>query len=103
VTGPECWPSAEDCRKRHCYTCGRYDGVKHRGGTGPNGELLFSDVHRWWWNHNWITHWQDNNRGGSWVRNYPGGVGQLLATAIPDPTDRIGNNSRYLPAQERVA
>jgi hypothetical protein len=57
---PNCWPGADDCQKLHCYTCGRYDGVKHRGGSGPNGELLFDDVHRWWWNHNWLVRLQPN-------------------------------------------
>lgn len=90
---PECWPSAGNCRKRWCYRCGRSDGNKHRGATSDDG-LLVDDVHRWWWNHNWITHWQPNNRGGCWVRSFPGGSGHVLAFYTVEPTDRTGRTAR---------
>lgn len=94
--GPECWPNPGDCRKLTCYRCGRYDGVKHNGGTGPNGELLFDDMHRWWWNHDWMTYWRNNNNGGCWVRSFPGGRGHVMESFYATPGDRTGNQSRYI-------
>lgn len=90
----DCSPSQTNCRKSNCYTCGRLDGIKHRGGSGPNGELLLRDVLSFWWNHNWITYRAEN---GVWVRQYPAGVGQVMEMFNPDPSDRTGRKSAYTP------
>lgn len=65
----------------------------HSGITGTNGELLFADVHRWWFRHDWMTCWQPNNQGGCWVRHFPSGVTHMLEFYAPAVGDRTGRPS----------
>lgn len=89
----DCSPSATHCKKRNCYTCGRLDGIKHRGGSGPSGQILLTDVLSFWWNHDWMTYRAEN---GTWGRIYPGGVSECLESFAPKPGDRTGRASRYV-------